>query len=674
MSARTQGDPVGLLRGPTGAGMMDVVAPHLAEPPARGDLLVVPDGDRLLVLRIAAAVATGSFAEYSERGADYLAQLARRDSEVPERIRELLLRFRIDVVPLGWLLADGRFEAGVRAIQLFGHPVWRPSRDTLLQLANVGLDPADPSRVRLGRLARGHEVVDVPVDFSIRRLKGRRTFVFARAGYGKSNLVKLLLSRLYASPPDVGLLIVDPEGEYAFPQTSERGQPIPGLVDHPAVAPRVMVFTNRDPHQFPPSVRARIGGRMRLDLAALGAHGFLSAFVSEEKQGQVWANWLRSAPREGWARLVRVLEEEKYGAADADILGALGRRVRADKEGDVSVTAIRNNLVPVLERLHGPVDLVGLTRQHLVRDAGVVVLDVSAMSGLDADAVVRAVLERLFQDRVEAFTQGPGGSRGVLLVMEEAQAVLPAERLDDRNIYVRWVKEGRKYGLGAVLVTQQPGAVSPALVSQGDNFFAMHLLAERDLRTLGQANAHYTPEILGFLRDEPVKGNAYVWSAPDQPYVIPVRVDPYEEGEVGVAGVAPVEEPYAVHLDRAVLRALGEEPRVYLFRVEALRGVDTAGLVAVAEGYLAGALPGASALEEREPGDWSEGPNGPVLRRERLVAVLDRLGLFHDSARGTVHGRANREMLVLREDALRAAWAREGVRPRTPRSEAVRLG
>ena len=47
--------------------------------------------------------------------------------------------------------------------------------------------------------------------------------------------------------------------------------------------------------------------------------------------------------------------------------------------------------------------------------------------------------------------------------------------------FVSWVKEGRKYGLGAVLVTQQPGSIPAELLSQGDNFFVFHLLSAGDL-------------------------------------------------------------------------------------------------------------------------------------------------------------------------------------------------
>lgn len=86
--------------------------------------------------------------------------------------------------------------------------------------------------------------------FEASHLVSRRTFVFARAGFGKSNLIKLLFSRLYAGDPvlpsrngpvPVGTIIFDPDGEYFWPDSSGR----PGLTDVPGLTDRTVVFTSR---------------------------------------------------------------------------------------------------------------------------------------------------------------------------------------------------------------------------------------------------------------------------------------------------------------------------------------------------------------------------------------------------------------------------------------------
>ncbi len=74
----------------------------------------------------------------------------------------------------------------------------------------------------------------------------------------------------------------------------------------------------------------------------------------------------------------------------------------------------------------------------------------------------------------------------------------------------------RKYNLGAIIVTQQPGAISDQLLSQGDNFFALHLVSSVDLDALKRNNAHFSDDILSYILNEPIEGNAYFWLAPSQ--------------------------------------------------------------------------------------------------------------------------------------------------------------
>src|SRR5436305_1504999 len=72
--------------------------------------------------------------------------------------------------------------------------------------------------------------------------------LLARAGYGKSNLIKFLVGELYRQQPktekglDVGTLIFDPDGEYFWPDTVKNR---PGLCDVPQLQDKLIVFTNR---------------------------------------------------------------------------------------------------------------------------------------------------------------------------------------------------------------------------------------------------------------------------------------------------------------------------------------------------------------------------------------------------------------------------------------------
>ena len=79
------------------------------------------------------------------------------------------------------------------------------------------------------------------------------------------------------------------------------------------------------------------------------------------------------------------------------------------------------------------------------------------------------------------------------------------------------------------MVTQQPGSMAPEILSQSDNWFCFHLLSEGDASTLGRYNSHYSHDVLAHIIGEPIPGNCYMWSAPKQPFVLPVRIRSFED-------------------------------------------------------------------------------------------------------------------------------------------------
>jgi hypothetical protein len=140
------------------------------------------------------------------------------------------------------------------------------------------------------------------------------------------------------------------------------------------------------------------------------------------------------------------------------------------------------------------------------------------------------ILSDIFEYNQEQFTERAPKTIPTIAVIEEAQSVLGGSSQRDDGPFVSWVKEGRKYDLGALMITQQPGSIPDELLSQGDNFFVFHLLSQGDLVALKRANAHFSDDLLAALLNEPLVGHGIIWSsAPgtDQharPYPLSVRV------------------------------------------------------------------------------------------------------------------------------------------------------
>src|SRR5207247_1162891 len=155
-----------------------------------------------------------------------------------------------------------------------------------------------------------------------------------------SNLIKDLIWQLYSSPPDVGLLIFDPEGEYALPDAHGR----PGLVNVPALRDRISLYTNRTVAQ---AHEHFVKGSVYVDFGDFPPQDIVAAFVPAEKQDMVFANLLRSLKWEAWKQLVQLLANDEYAADEQQIARHL--RYKPRKE-DVSLGAIKNNLVPPIRR------------------------------------------------------------------------------------------------------------------------------------------------------------------------------------------------------------------------------------------------------------------------------------------------------------------------------------
>ena len=127
-------------------------------------------------------------------------------------------------------------------------------------------------------------------------------------------------------------------------------------------------------------------------------------------------------------------------------------------------------------------DLDTLVAQWLGRDKPITVLDLSGIPPTVLDdlvgVVLRIIFEALFWGR--ALTEG-GQHRPVLIALEEAHNYLGSNSKSRAADAARRIaKEGRKYGVGLMLVSQRPSEVDPTILSQCGTMVALRLTNEAD--------------------------------------------------------------------------------------------------------------------------------------------------------------------------------------------------
>ena len=482
----------------------------------------------------------------SSQGEDFSIRAVQENRDVSEDLREQYLKYRVNIRVLGVLREEGnkvRFVPSHRRLPHVGSPVAFPTDTVLREIAGHNGDG-----VTIGHLALGEYVYDpertrtpdemwmqlaspsVEIKFDIKSLISRRSFIFARAGFGKSNLNKLLFSQLYREQPyaekrgglhvPVGTIIFDLDGEYFGPD--DRGRP--GLCDVRWLEDKLVVFTSRKaPSRF---YGAFTASQVRLDIRELRPSDVISISLPPDKQEQQNVAKLRSLSPDRWRQLVDLIYQDGNGA-DLHTIGNLLNLTLPNQEAEA--VAARSNTTTVVRLLHDSSSQLLMRLLEALEHGKLCVVDLSQMRGTQGYILAGIILRQIFSRNQEEFTKEQPKTIPTIVVIEEAQSVLE-DRSSTAEPFISWVKEGRKYDLGALLITQQPGSVPNEILSQGDNWFIFHLLSAGDLQNVKSANAHFSTDLLSSLLNEPIPGQGIFWSSVAQrEYPIPVRIRSFEQ-------------------------------------------------------------------------------------------------------------------------------------------------
>ena len=127
-------------------------------------------------------------------------------------------------------------------------------------------------------------------------------------------------------------------------------------------------------------------------------------------------------------------------------------------------------------------DLDALLASWIGSDRPITILDLSGVPTLIQSDLIGALLRLLFDALFWGRYLPQGGrQRPLLIVLEEAHAYLGAVGGGAAAASVRRVvKEGRKYGLGAMIVSQRPSELDSGILSQCGTLFAMRLANSTD--------------------------------------------------------------------------------------------------------------------------------------------------------------------------------------------------
>ena len=404
----------------------------------------------------------------------------------------------------------GLFQRGVGTYPGLDDPVHFATAD---QLRSV-FPPPDDKHLRLGRLAAAEEV---PVSLEASRLVVRHGAVVGSTGSGKTSAVASMLQGFVNGGwSAANIMVFDPHGEYAA-----------ALGDHASIRSVLGEGENRlrVPYwALPASEIVQIFARGPGSPTFVNRFSELVTIARQEFADE--ADWLDINPiaitaetpipfdiRPIWHRIDSENRETRtttddpgtaclIDAGDASTLrsaqykawGAGGQPPnKAPLHGSYGTgpDLLRLGLLdPQLRFFQEPLGdpkgddpLVQVVQEWLGGEKPISVLDFSGVPAAASDVAIGVILNLLFEVALRSELDGPGIGRPspVLVVLEEAHRYLgeSASTLT-RDSANRIAREGRKYGVGLLLVTQRPTELPKTALAQSGTIIALRLTNSED--------------------------------------------------------------------------------------------------------------------------------------------------------------------------------------------------
>jgi hypothetical protein len=377
----------------------------------------------------------------------------------------------VDAVPLGFVDRDGKFHKA-RTIPSKFSTVEDPTAEDFRFLTE------QMGEIEVGLMRSGQDVIkDVAVRIPSKVLP-QHMGVFATTGMGKSNFMKTFCASCM-KVQKFGLLIVDPHGEYVSGGKSSTGDPTKGLVHYTNGRDGLAIFTIRGETDRKKYAMNRLWleyDDFRISdlsiLHDLSAPQYDIIEALGRASGREIIAFFEDVDPEIFPIKDPVAMGIKEGSLTWQIRNSMGGPVRVIKrqienltKGNAAFFRQQGSAIPeILRNLH---------------ENRVVLIDIPDM-GERSELFVLSVITRMIMDKHRTEARGFGiddrqdASHQVLISIEEAQRVL-ASGGSSTQIFRECAMEGRKFGVGLCVITQQPKNVDAKVLAQINTFVVMGL-------------------------------------------------------------------------------------------------------------------------------------------------------------------------------------------------------
>jgi len=432
---------------------------------------------------------------------------------------------------IGEVYRSGTFSRGISQYPTIGDSVHIVTDDDLRKIYGT---PDEPNYLKIGHLASSDQI---PALINIDKLVTRHCAIVGNTGSGKSTTVAGLLASLseISRYPSARIIVLDIHGEYAsalkdvatiykinadetkgekslyipyWAMTSDELLPITlGNLEDSGRGAILEKITNLK--EFALGKKSRDGvtektltvdtpvpfsiHKFWFDLHRLAnaTHTVAQSEQTPETEALLLDSTSTPIQPGDALQVIPPKYRPQNQSAKSEKIWLSASNLPIRRQIDFLATKLRDPRFDFLFR-PGPwtPDINGVTEQdldQLLKDwiGGSKPVSILDLSGIPASilnpligALLRIVYDALFWAR---YLDDGGRERPLLLVLEEAHVYLTSENGNIASQSVkRIVKEGRKYGIGAMIVSQRPSEIESTILSQCGTIFAMRLSNQSD--------------------------------------------------------------------------------------------------------------------------------------------------------------------------------------------------
>lgn len=421
----------------------------------------------------------------------------------------------VEATPLGYVGDDGLFRKP-RTIPAKFSRVERPEPRDFEFLQQVMGD------IEVGVMKNGEgEFRDVRVALHAPVMR-QHMGVFATTGMGKSNFMKVFCASCMRARR-FGLLIVDPHGEYVAGGRSSSGEATRGLLHYQAGRDGLAVFSTRG-DDF---IKKYHLNRLYLDHDDFSAPDLLLLYEHSTPQREV-VEMLADRPG---SDLIEFFLETDFATFDAGTYRGPHAGIARDlKNFSLSTLSVmQRRIAGMMNRNRRFFRKQGSSIPDILKELHenrVVLIDIPGMSEQSELFVLSIITRRIMRSHQEEETGGEKEPEQVLITIEEAQRVLGSGYGSTRT-FREAAMEGRKFGVGLCVVTQQPKNIDARVLAQINTFVVMGLSDRGDREIIAgsakQDLSHMDTEIQTLERGEAVISTIGI------PFPVSTRIHLYED-------------------------------------------------------------------------------------------------------------------------------------------------